>query len=63
MSVNLRRKTDVELGDIARDGVQGQQAVVEAMRRLRFSSNVLTGTILVCTVILIALAVVQIALT
>jgi hypothetical protein len=51
-------RTDDELADNAQSGLQGQGAVVEAMRRLRGSNEKLTHWLIGLTVVLIVLTVV-----
>ena len=67
MAERWNRLTEGELTEKADTGLQGQGAIVEAMRRLRVSSNRIAAsanrlalTILVCTLVLIALTVLQI---
>lgn len=51
---------DDELADEAQTGVRGQGAVVEALRRLRESTNRLTWALIVLTIVMVILMVVQI---
>ena len=53
-----KSRTDDELADNAQSGLQGQGAMVEAMRRLRESNEKLTRLLIGLTVVLVVLTVV-----